>query len=1186
MGYSNGILESDEKGGSGERGEQGLPGIGFKLTDDGNFDIDGKRLTNISKPVDGGDATTKAYVDGEIGHHTGNLYHLRQSFTFYDSSGTELALSIDSITGLVTDYKHGYYKIPKSGDDYNFSTLDIKIRNNLPKSTYSILFYLYGYRNNSIMSGVDLGPILFSVDSTNYNILKYDDDDSTETRNHTKGIIWFTSDGSAGSIELGFRFFDKSITHFVILSRCVEGKVNLGFSSNIFNVSSTVGDVTLYFEDINMNSRKIKNLGGPTDDGDATNKKYVDTENARQDTAINDKTSKKCFDDEMVKFSSIILGLGYNTNTRPAFSYIMNNVNHSATNIFLFSSRPSSSLAYTASGGDNNTYLIIRNKGKYKMLFRDGVAYGTGDVKIRLISGNTSKHIFQQTYSITNPSSYLISETGKYFFTEETDTFLQISTTGTLLFSGTATPNNPGYFKLYLDSDVLNQRAAANQYLKLDGSNKMGSDLDIDGNHILKVENLVDYKDTDPYDYRVKDVKSVVNKEYLNENFMKKVDKDGREYYELKGNIIKNSQQYFDGLCTDDNDLVSKKYVDTEKAKQDTTINNISSISAYNTNLITALQTSKADQSYVDDNFLNLDGSKSMTGNLNTDGNYIDGLPELVEDDTSDETLAKIKGRAIDFGYFHTERGELKRLINSVSSDALNRKDPDPMEDDIDMTDSGGNKHSIIGLKDPQPSDSSYAASVNYVNNTVNGIIDKKIQESEERSIRAVQQENVFEKVMVDDLFILDDHDIKKVAVVNKEFHKVNQQTYQFKIDYDSSIGYYSTRLGVNVVYLPIGYYTIVFEMYFSDKIDQDKITIDALSGTLSVSKINTKLSADHTRSVINFYKAMIHPSDDELDIDITLKNKTGQSYDADTQIYVVVYGVAGIQNDVDTRLWDRYFYVDDKKIHFEASIDMVDKDIENVNNLSINNELNMNNREIKNLGVGSENSDAVNVKQLNGMETNITNYVTGEFGKVNPVLKNYSDLIKFIYRNLIRNDSKLFLIKELYFPDSVQGRSQNSYIYHTNGDNKGDVTFYLTFVHKATTSDNMMISLRWEGLSSNINIFVSKDKVETSINPLIDESSLASYNIPSYYQGKQLYLWITIQNDLIQINFSGSIAISGTHPGLENNDANIFRISVSDSPFTIQRGLITKNIYNVNSDAYKDVREYEISEGTFVSAV
>ena len=168
MGYSNGQLESEVKGG---RGEQGLPGIGFKLTDDGNFDIDGKRLTDVSQPVEGGDATTKAYVDGEIGHHTGNFYHLRQSFTFYDSSDTELALSTDSITGLVSDYKHGYYKIRKGGDGSTYSYVSIKIRNNLSKSTYSTLFYLYGYRNNSIMTGVDLDPILFGTDGILITIL-------------------------------------------------------------------------------------------------------------------------------------------------------------------------------------------------------------------------------------------------------------------------------------------------------------------------------------------------------------------------------------------------------------------------------------------------------------------------------------------------------------------------------------------------------------------------------------------------------------------------------------------------------------------------------------------------------------------------------------------------------------------------------------------------------------------------------------------------------------------------------------------------------------------------------------------------------------------------------------------------------------------------------------------------------
>ena len=87
---------------------------------------------------------------------------------------------------------------------------------------------------------------------------------------------------------------------------------------------------------------------------------------------------------------------------------------------------------------------------------------------------------------------------------------------------------------------------------------------------------------------------------------------------------------------------------------------------------------------------------------------------------------------------------------------------------------------------------------------------------------------------MVDDLFKLEDTDIHKVAVVDKDFHKVNQQT---------------------LVYLPIGYYTLVFEMYFANKIDVDKITINAESGTLSVSKINTKKSSDHTRSVTIFTK-------------------------------------------------------------------------------------------------------------------------------------------------------------------------------------------------------------------------------------------------------------------------------------------------------------------------------------------
>ena len=245
----------------------------------------------------------------------------------------------------------------------------------------------------------------------------------------------------------------------------------------------------------------------------------------------------------------------------------------------------------------------------------------------------------------------------------------------------------------------------------------MFGDLDMDGNHILSVENLVDYKDVDPYEYRVMDLKSVVNKEFLNQ----KVDKDGIEYYDLKQIVIKNSAPHDDGSY-DNNTLVSKAFVDAEISKLPK----------------------------PDTDVLKLDGSKAMTGDLNM------------------------------------------------------------------------NNNEIKNLKDPQPSDASYAASVNFVNKTVNGsnviisgIIDNKIQESEVRSIQSVQQENVFKKVMTDNLFKEDDDRIEFLSTINYNLlHHINHLTYLFRIKKDLSESY-NGRLSIDLRYLPTGTYTMVFEMKF-----------------------------------------------------------------------------------------------------------------------------------------------------------------------------------------------------------------------------------------------------------------------------------------------------------------------------------------------------------------------------------
>jgi len=66
MGYNNGQGQSQTesgRGGKGEKGNLGLPGIGFNLTDKGDFDIDGKRLADVAEPKDKNDAATRDYVD-------------------------------------------------------------------------------------------------------------------------------------------------------------------------------------------------------------------------------------------------------------------------------------------------------------------------------------------------------------------------------------------------------------------------------------------------------------------------------------------------------------------------------------------------------------------------------------------------------------------------------------------------------------------------------------------------------------------------------------------------------------------------------------------------------------------------------------------------------------------------------------------------------------------------------------------------------------------------------------------------------------------------------------------------------------------------------------------------------------------------------------------------------------------
>ena len=70
MSYSNGLLSDQSYQTANKYVQRGLPGIGFKLTDMGDYDMQNKKLTNVKSGTDSNDAVNKSQLDA-----TTNLLH-------------------------------------------------------------------------------------------------------------------------------------------------------------------------------------------------------------------------------------------------------------------------------------------------------------------------------------------------------------------------------------------------------------------------------------------------------------------------------------------------------------------------------------------------------------------------------------------------------------------------------------------------------------------------------------------------------------------------------------------------------------------------------------------------------------------------------------------------------------------------------------------------------------------------------------------------------------------------------------------------------------------------------------------------------------------------------------------------------------------------------------------------------
>ena len=314
MSYSNGILSSPSaKGQPGPPGKPGVPGVGYKLTADGNFDIDTKRLTNVAESVDDNDAVSLKVLK-EHTQVSQNNYHLQLSFKIYKEFGDKSQLTVGTPPNTPSNHffnnhktHHDPYIVDKEADDTGFSGeawSSMKLKGNqLESGSYTVIFEIFVIGSSGGFL-VDDTIIYHVYGDSHYSITTFNS--NKINGQYTRSMIQFTTDGGAG-VDDGIKFqikyfgsqYNKNIK-FLFYSRVIKGSQSTSFDHAIFNVSDVKNNhEILYFENLNLNGNLINGLGNPVDNNDAANKTYVDIKNAQQDIAIADKASKSYVDNQI-----------------------------------------------------------------------------------------------------------------------------------------------------------------------------------------------------------------------------------------------------------------------------------------------------------------------------------------------------------------------------------------------------------------------------------------------------------------------------------------------------------------------------------------------------------------------------------------------------------------------------------------------------------------------------------------------------------------------------------------------------------------------------------------------------------------------------------------------------------------------------------------------------------------------
>ena len=229
------------------KGVQGAPGVGFNLTADGNYDMVGKKLSNVGTPTSDTDSATKKYVDTNSG------------------GGKTSLLTVDSNIDMKSQFSITKLKTPSNNDDAATKKYvdDSKIDG-------SVFLKLDGTRQmtgNLDMNNKRIINLPAPTGSKQPIPLAYGD------------LAYLHVDGS-NSMTNHLNMNNKKIINLVTPTNNSDATtkkyVDDSLSNQDFSSFFKKDGSRVMTSDLNIGGHKIINLEDPTSDSDAVTKKYVD----------------------------------------------------------------------------------------------------------------------------------------------------------------------------------------------------------------------------------------------------------------------------------------------------------------------------------------------------------------------------------------------------------------------------------------------------------------------------------------------------------------------------------------------------------------------------------------------------------------------------------------------------------------------------------------------------------------------------------------------------------------------------------------------------------------------------------------------------------------------------------------------------------------------------------------------